>query len=204
MKNILFGTLFLMSLGITTSVQAAQFFRANINGLNIVPNPTNSEATGVANLRLNDDQTALSYEIILDGLNLDNTPNGTVNKIHFHLGASHESSPFHILNIYGPEDDDQAIFNNSIDHIIVRGIWDNSDACVDINCNTDPDTTKALSDYLDELLAHQIYVNIHTTDFPSGEIRGQIVSVPESSTLLGLIGISGLIILGLRNQHKQN
>ncbi len=43
-----------------------------------------------------------------------------------------------------------------------------------------------------ELTANRWYVNIHSSAFPNGEIRGQIVAVPEPSTLalagLGLIG----------------
>lgn len=39
-----------------------------------------------------------------------------------------------------------------------------------------------------DLLAGNLYVNIHSTTFPGGEIRGQIVPAPASLALLGLAG----------------
>lgn len=41
------------------------------------------------------------------------------------------------------------------------------------------------------------YVNIHDAPFPGGEIRGQIVPVPEPSTIALGVGI-GAVLLGLR------
>ena len=42
-----------------------------------------------------------------------------------------------------------------------------------------------------DILAGNSYVNIHTADFPGGEIRGQLVAVPDTGTLAGqdFIGI---------------
>jgi hypothetical protein len=44
------------------------------------------------------------------------------------------------------------------------------------------------------------YINIHTTNTPGGEIRGQIAAIPEPSTLL-LVG-AGLIAVGLRRSRR--
>lgn len=44
------------------------------------------------------------------------------------------------------------------------------------------------------LLAGEAYFNIHTVQFPNGEIRGQLQAVPEPATLLLLTsGIAGVV-----------
>lgn len=48
------------------------------------------------------------------------------------------------------------------------------------------------------LLSGQTYLNIHTTQFPGGEIRGQLLqAVPEPATVLllatGVMGIAGAL-----------
>jgi len=49
------------------------------------------------------------------------------------------------------------------------------------------------------LLDNQLYLNIHTNDHPPGEIRGQLVAVPEPTTL-GLISMLGLSLCALRRR----
>ncbi|ACK71854.1 CHRD domain containing protein [Gloeothece citriformis PCC 7424] len=190
MRTILIGALTVMSsLGIHSAAQAATFFTAELSGDKIVPTPTGSLGTGFAEMMLNDDMTELTYSLTLNNLALD-TDGGTVTKIHFHTGFSDEASPFHVLNIYGPSDDADAVFSNTSGPIVVSGKWTDADYCVTppgvgFTCDNDPNTTKKLSDYLDDLLAGGLYMNIHTSDFPTGAIRGQIEVVPEPLTLLG-------------------
>lgn len=47
------------------------------------------------------------------------------------------------------------------------------------------------------LVNGQAYINIHTQQFPSGEIRGQLQAVPEPATLLllasGIVGVAGAV-----------
>jgi hypothetical protein len=47
----------------------------------------------------------------------------------------------------------------------------------------------AYADLLAGLLGGQAYLNIHTTQFPGGEIRGTLIQVPEPATL-ALLGIA--------------
>ena len=44
-----------------------------------------------------------------------------------------------------------------------------------------------------DIVAQTSYLNIHTPTFPGGEIRGDIVVVPEPSTI-GLLGAAGLLL----------
>lgn len=43
-------------------------------------------------------------------------------------------------------------------------------------------TATAFADLFDAMLAGNTYLNIHTSQFPGGEIRGQLAAVPEPST----------------------
>jgi hypothetical protein len=60
--------------------------------------------------------------------------------------------------------------------------------------------TFSLSQQLDQLNSGLWYINIHSTAFGGGEIRGQIVPVPEPSTwMIGSVGLVGLL-LGMRRR----
>ena len=49
-----------------------------------------------------------------------------------------------------------------------------------------------------DLFDNEIYINIHSTSFVAGEIRGQLVPVPEPSTALLLFGTAGLAFIRRR------
>jgi len=55
-----------------------------------------------------------------------------------------------------------------------------------------------------ELIAGNMYVNVHSVTFPGGEIRGQLAVVPEPATLL--LTTSGLLALGavMRQRRKRS
>ena len=54
-----------------------------------------------------------------------------------------------------------------------------------------------------QLLSGLWYINLHTALNPAGEIRGQIYTVPEPSSL-GLIAMTGAIFLGSKLVKKKN
>lgn len=56
---------------------------------------------------------------------------------------------------------------------------------------------------LPNILAGRAYINFHTTQFPGGEIRGQLTGVPEPTSLL-LFGTGGFALIAkLRNRRKR-
>jgi hypothetical protein len=53
-----------------------------------------------------------------------------------------------------------------------------------------------------DFLAGNFYVNIHTSQFPGGEIRGQLepTAVPEPATLVGIIAALGIFAAARRKR----
>lgn len=144
----------------------------------VVPR-TGDTATATATFTLM--PTGLQYSIQLNGLDLkadsaDRTEDKDVTHVHLHSGAAGTNGD-HVLNIFGipSEDDDDLVVD--FDNEILTGFWDDSDA-TDLNGDMDTNDaseSKPFSDFISQLLAGTIYLQIHTVESPSpGAIRGQV------------------------------
>ena len=151
----------------TTPAHASVIFTATLSGANETP-PNASPAVGLGTFTLNNAQTDLQYSIVFSGLL------GGLTAMHFHNAPP---------GIAGP---------------VVRAI--------DITCCAGATSASLTGDWLStdpspltaalvaQLLAGNIYVNVHSTVFPGGEIRGQLVQqIPEPSAAWLLC--AGLAIL---------
>jgi hypothetical protein len=167
-------------------------FYANITHDQEVSNPPVPEqgSSGIGFFELNDAQTALSYDIQLFGLDLDGlqtpgNPNDNVTRTHFHLAPIGSNGGI----VYGQIDGSAALRNdNNPNDLVVNpvtgritGIW---------NGNEGNNTTLAAQ--LNSLLNGGLYFNVHTSDHAGGEIRGQVLLVPEPSSLLLCCGLAGI------------
>ena len=83
-----------------------------------------------------------------------------ITKIHLHNQVPGQAGP-HVLNIFGLPSEDDGNLDVDVDARTFSGIWDDLDAN-DLNPpGPSPNDSIALSDAMDELLACNLYVNLH-------------------------------------------
>lgn len=83
----------------------------------------------------------------------------------------------HVLNIFGTPREDDADLSIDGSASTLRGIWDPSDAN-----NLSPAPTAAPNEFLTELRSEQLFLMLHTREFPGGAIGGIIVPEPTSGS----------------------
>jgi predicted outer membrane repeat protein len=141
-------------------------FTATLSGAQQVP-PVNSPGTGTATLVLSPDQTMLTYAVSFANLV------GTPTEIHLHNAPAGQNGPV----ATDANGDNLELMNLPQATTGMAG----------------PQTFTVTPAFVAQLLAGNIYSNIHTTSFTGGEIRGQFALTNGTFTDLGgnLIGVSG-------------
>ncbi|MBE9199870.1 MULTISPECIES: CHRD domain-containing protein [unclassified Nodularia (in: cyanobacteria)] len=194
MKLLFTGTFLGTAIALTPlAANAAVFsFTSTLNGNQQVPSPVSTTGLGTATGTLTGDPGSwvFEYEVSYSDLqgviaapyaHIHNAPTGQ------NGGVVHDLDNANIAPIAG----------SSSGTII--GDWRFDDA------------SAPLTDVLaQELLNGNAYFNIHTDTFPSGEIRGQIlaapVSVPEPTSILGLLAFgalgAGWQLKNQKNKHQ--
>jgi hypothetical protein len=208
MKKILIQLFVLgMFLGSSTA-QAVILFRAILTQEQETPvTPSTPQgSSGIANFSLNDAGTALTYHLDTTGLDFGRinpsgisnnpippgTPNDDVTRIHIHRAPFGSAGGIVFGQVETPanagpcigqcapgatdnlNDEDDLVVN--VADGIIFGVWDANEGA-----NNNP--ANFLPALLADLLAGNLYINVHTSDFPGGEIRGQILRVPEPQSL---------------------
>jgi hypothetical protein len=130
-----------------------QKFTAKMTGSEEVP-PKNTKATGTAEFDLSADGKTLSYKVSVNDIN-------SVTMAHIHSGKKGVNGPvvvtlFHSANPTGP----------------MNGVLSQGNAT---SSNLEgPLKGKQISDLVNLIKSGGAYANVHTTQNPKGEIRGQI------------------------------
>ena len=165
----------------SSSLSSQTLFTANLEEAQASAGAgTGSPAIGLASLVLNSAQDALEYTIALMGLDLDgqqtpSDPSDDVTAMHFHA-APPGSNGMVVFGLISPNHDADDLVVDAVAGTLT-GVWENTD-------------TNPLSGQLANLLASNLYLNVHTVTFPGGAIRGQVQLVLfadgfESGNVLG-------------------
>lgn len=184
MKSIVSAVVLLILGTVAAPAIATTIFEATLSGTQEVP-PVVSPANGTALLTLNPAQTRLEMSLTLTGIDLDGNQTADTSDdlvgLHIHRASAGANGAV-VFGLFGPNSDTNS--DLVIDAIAgtVFSAWD---------LNEGLNTTLAAE--LQFLLANGLYLNVHTQEFPAGEIRGQILRVP----LPAPIALLGLGMLGL-------
>ena len=176
--------------------ESVRTFTATLSGDEEVPPegepPVETTASGDATFEVSADGTEISYSVNVADLE-------NVEMAHIHLGARGENGPV-IVWLY-PDSPPPELIEGTSDGELASGTI-SADSLVDeLEGGT-------IDDLVNEMVAGNTYVNVHTEQYPAGEIRGQIVAGDDAiaqpdrvdtgaggaagSTNIALLAVAGL------------
>ncbi len=139
---------------------ATRVFLTTLEGDQEVP-PAESDGRGIALFKLNRAGTELRFILIV--VRLDE-----ILMAHIHLAPAGVNGPI-VVWLY-PDSPPPMLIPGRFSGVLARGTITDADL-------TGPLQGMSLSDLVDEMRAENTYVNVHTTAFPGGEVRGQITPI---------------------------
>jgi hypothetical protein len=127
--------------------------------------PRDTRARGLASFQLSKDGTALHYQ-----LNVANIEN--VTQAHIHCGPPGANGPV-ILWLY-PSAPPAQLIPGRFNGVLSQGMATESDVVARPDSEVCPGGVTTLADVVEKMRTGGAYSNVHTQQFPPGEIRGDI------------------------------
>jgi hypothetical protein len=157
---------------------------------------------GTASFVINDAMTSMTFTATIFGIDVTGSQTADLNDniaaSHIHAAATvtpTTNGPV-VWGFFGTPFND----NNPMDAVVTpfttgvggtfSGKWDAPEG-----------NNTTFADQLANILGGHAYINFHTTQYPGGEIRGNITLVPEPETYLLLLG--GLALLGRTARRRR-
>lgn len=134
-------------------------YTASLKGRNEVP-AVDTNAQGQAIFHLSKDGTELSYKLIV--ANIDN-----VLQSHIHCGAEGVNGPV-VVFLFGPSP------GVTVNGVLAEGTITAADVIPRPDSAACPGGIANFAELLEKINSGEAYVNVHTTEFPGGEIRGPV------------------------------
>ena len=168
---------------------------ANLSGPNESP-PNTSPGTGTATVTIDDVLNTMRVQVTFSGLTSGTTPS------HLHAATA---APFTGTAGVATAVPTFPLFPLGVTSGTYDSLFDlltastYNPAFVTANGGTPTSARNAL---LGAMTSGEAYLNIHTTRFPSGEIRGFLVAVPEpASWAMMLMGLGAIGLAGRRGRR---
>ncbi len=143
----------------TTTTASARLGGGNYNAhltgdQEVATTPVVTNATGQVNLKLSADGTKLYYKLIVANIE-------SVRFAHLHLGAAGSNGPV-LVDLFMPAtpvvSPQGVLAEGVITAASLKGSW----------------AGKPLSDLVAAIEAGNVYANVHSIQYPGGELRGQV------------------------------
>ncbi len=141
----------------------AGVFSGALSGSQEVP-PVDTRAVGSAEFAVSEDGSQIDFEVTLRTSITNRSGLRNVTMAHLHLGPAGSNGPV-VVNLL--EGIDRP--NNNAPLPSITGTLDDSSL-------VGPLSGSSIQDLIAEMSNENIYVNIHTEDVPSGEVRGQLAA----------------------------
>ena len=139
------------------SANSAKNFRTHLSGAEEVP-AVDTRAQGQAIFKLSADGTELHYKLIV--ANIEN-----VLMAHIHLAPAGANGPV-VVWLY-PDGPPPQLIEGRFQGVLAEGVITDNDLEGLLDGGS-------IADLVAEIEAGNTYVNVHTSQFPGGEVRGQI------------------------------
>ena len=159
---------------------------------------------GTGTFELNDAKTMLTfsatiYNIDITGSQTPNDSSDNLTNAHIHAAAAGSNGGV-VWGFYGSPFND----NNPTDLVVTpfgsglvggtfSSVWNSGEG----------NGLNTLTSVLPSLMADGTYINFHTAQFPGGEIRGQLVRVPDAGSTAVLLSVAALGLFSLRRRFKR-
>jgi hypothetical protein len=160
---------------------------------------------GNATLTLNDPMTQLSLTVTINNIDVTGTQTPDIfdnlTAAHIHASAPPGMNAGVVWGFFGTPDNDV-----SPDNLVVTPFASGVGGTFSSVWNVSEGNNTTLTAQLNNLFANLAYLNFHTTQFPGGEIRGQIIApagVPDGGSSLLLLAASLLSVAGLRRRFRR-
>jgi hypothetical protein len=147
-------------IALTTSIAVAESkrnFVTHLSGGEEVP-PADTRAQGQAIFHLSKDGTELRYKLIV--ANIEN-----VTQAHIHVGAAGVNGP--VVTWLYPSGPPAQLIPGRFQGVLAEGVITSADLVGTL-------AGQPLSALVEHIRNGNAYVNVHTSQFPGGEVRGQL------------------------------
>jgi hypothetical protein len=155
--RVLVALFLLATAGAWVAAAESPSYSAHLAGRNEVP-PADTLAQGQAHFKLNHDGTAIEYKLI--AANIEN-----ITQAHIHMAPEGVNGPV-VAWLY-PSAPPSQLIPDRFNGVLAEGV-------ITADNLVGPLAGASLQDLLDAMNHGNSYVNVHTSQFPGGEIRGQI------------------------------